>query len=184
MVLPVSVVQDKEHNTMNCEQVSDLLGPFHDGELFPDSTRGVVDHLARCPKCASEARSLRDLSEFIQRVGPARAPDGLFDRIASEANRLTVTSRSSPPWTRLLSRVAAGLLGALIVGAAWTSSTAALSSSSPQVVGKANSPIASLFREAASSLERQGSLNTDILRVQGHPEGQLMSRVMAEGRDR
>ena len=141
MILPVSVVQEKEPNTMNCEQVSDLLGPFHDGELSPDSARGVVDHLELCPKCASEASSLRDLSEFIQRVGPARVPDGLFNRIATEANRLVVAGRSSPRWTGLLPRVAAGFLGAFIVGAAWASSTAALSSLGPQRAGKADSPI-------------------------------------------
>ena len=184
MVLSVSVVQEQERNTMNCEQVSDLLGPFHDGELFPDSASGVAGHLARCPECASKASSLRDLSEFIKRVGPARAPDGLFDRIATEADRLTVTSRSSPRLTRLLSRVAAGFLGAFIVGVAWTSGTAALSGLSPQRAGTAESPIARLFREATSSLGRQGTLNEDILRLQSHPEGRLMSRVMAEGRDR
>ena len=184
MDLRVSVVQEKEHRTMNCEQVSDLLGPFLDEELFPDLARGVADHLERCPKCALEANSLRDLSEFLKRVGPARVPDGLLDRVATAASRLAITSPLSPRRAGLLPRVAAGFLGALIVGVAWTSSTAALSSSSPQRASKGDSPIARLFREATSSLERQGTLNEDILRVQSHPEGQLMSRVMAEGRDR
>ncbi len=169
---------------MNCEQVSGLLGAFLDEELRPGSASGVADHLERCPKCALEATSLRDLSKFLQRVGPACVPDGLFDRIATEASRLAVTSRPSPRRAGLLPRVAAGFLGALIVGATWTSSTAALSSNGPQRVGKADSPIARLFREATSSFERQGTLNGDILRMQSHPEGQLMSRVMAEGRDR
>jgi len=49
---------------MNCDQVSEKLGPYLDGELDEEIGRRIGEHLATCADCRAELEQLRRLAEI------------------------------------------------------------------------------------------------------------------------
>jgi anti-sigma factor RsiW len=66
---------------MDCDDVRPLLEPFHDGELAAADRQVVEAHLAGCPACRGELRSLTETAELVRRHGRFRLPDDLADGI-------------------------------------------------------------------------------------------------------
>jgi hypothetical protein len=56
----------------SCRSHADLVGPYVLGALEPDETEAMRRHLADCPRCAAEVRSLSDLPALLD---SARAED-------------------------------------------------------------------------------------------------------------
>lgn len=77
---------------MNCNEVKELLMPFHDGELDPAMAAEVEAALVGCPECQSELAELSLIHAFAADAFTATAPevdlsgvyDGVMARIAVE----------------------------------------------------------------------------------------------------
>lgn len=77
---------------MNCNEVRELLMPFHDGELDPAATAEVEAALAGCPDCSAELAELRLVHAFasdaftapLAEVDLSGFTDGVMARIAAE----------------------------------------------------------------------------------------------------
>lgn len=50
---------------MNCPEVAPLVSRFFDGELDGSHMRTVALHIARCPECEGELRSLESLQRLV-----------------------------------------------------------------------------------------------------------------------
>jgi hypothetical protein len=66
---------------MNCDQVQNLLGRFHDGELGPAERSAVATHLRVCPRCAAGLAAAAELGELARALPEPEAPADLWDRI-------------------------------------------------------------------------------------------------------
>jgi anti-sigma factor RsiW len=84
-------------NATNCDDISDLLEPFTDGELAMAEQETVAFHLRDCAKCRQEVDGLRELHGKLQRLVPYKAPADLAGRIGDKlaAARSTEAGRSS-----------------------------------------------------------------------------------------
>src|SRR5690606_31096865 len=77
---------------MNCNEVKELLMPFHDGELDPATAAEVEKSLASCESCQSELAELGRIGLFanaafampVEGVDLASVYDGVMARIAAE----------------------------------------------------------------------------------------------------
>ncbi|MCA9517836.1 MAG: zf-HC2 domain-containing protein [Myxococcales bacterium] len=77
---------------MNCNEVKELLMPFHDGELDPATAAEVEKSLASCESCQSELAELGRIGLFanaafampVEGVDLAGVYDGVMARIAAE----------------------------------------------------------------------------------------------------
>jgi hypothetical protein len=68
---------------MTCDQVQQLLGRFHDGELEPSKRTSVEAHLRTCGRCSAELTAIGDLGEVIRSASELDPPSGLWDQITS-----------------------------------------------------------------------------------------------------
>lgn len=59
---------------MRCDRVQPLLSAYADGELPPTLAGKVAEHLAGCPTCAAESRSLAGLVEALQALSEEEPP--------------------------------------------------------------------------------------------------------------
>lgn len=66
---------------MSCGQVKDWLGPYLDGEDSADTRRVMETHIASCPGCTAELKSLRRITSLIAQPAKAPVPPGLWDAI-------------------------------------------------------------------------------------------------------
>lgn len=87
----------KAMSATNCDDISDLLEPFTDGELAMAEQEAVALHLRDCAKCRQEVDSLRDLHGKLARLVPYRVPADLAGRIGDKlaAARSREAGRSS-----------------------------------------------------------------------------------------
>jgi anti-sigma factor RsiW len=98
----------------SCEEVTDLLEPFADGELALTDQEAVALHVRGCTECRLRLEELRVLRGKLKRLPPYKAPAGLASRIADrlaerrEPARRTAGSAWSMP---LASHLAAALIG-------------------------------------------------------------------------
>jgi anti-sigma factor RsiW len=97
---------------MRCEDCRDLLAADADGELLPEESSAIRDHLASCVSCATEQGALRELSRRLKGGLIARpAPDLLEARIRGALARddpySPARSAVRPRWT---SMAAAGVM--------------------------------------------------------------------------
>jgi hypothetical protein len=103
---------------MNCDQVQNLLGRFHDGELGPADRSAVATHLGGCPRCAAELAAAAELGELARALPEPEPPPDLWDRIdrrLADADFRARPVRCLPrPWTA--AAAAAVLLVALAAG--------------------------------------------------------------------
>ena len=65
------------------EEVAEMLATYSLDALPPDEAALVEQHLADCPRCRAELASLQEVAALLAGSDTA-APDGLWDRIASE----------------------------------------------------------------------------------------------------
>jgi len=69
---------------MNCEEATDLMDGYLDGELDPDTSQTIEQHLRDCPNCEQAYKAHTALSHAISRGAPYyKAPTGLRERIQS-----------------------------------------------------------------------------------------------------
>jgi anti-sigma factor RsiW len=57
----------------DCRQVADVLQAYLDGELPPDKTHLVAEHLEHCERCGIEADVYREVKESLHQL--ATPPD-------------------------------------------------------------------------------------------------------------
>lgn len=74
-----------------------LAGPFLDGELTAGEARRYLRHLARCPECRAELRTIRRLSQLLRAWGrPGPWETGPEDALEVEPRRESRAERPSP----------------------------------------------------------------------------------------
>jgi anti-sigma factor RsiW len=80
---------------MNCEQATDLMDAYLDGELDPITSQTVEQHLLECPKCEAAFESHTALALAISQGAPYyRAPAELHQRVQSSLRDVIETSAS------------------------------------------------------------------------------------------
>ncbi len=67
---------------MSCEQVGDLLGAFHDGEVTPRARAAIEAHLAVCPTCAAALATMTELRELARGLPEPEPPGDLWEQLA------------------------------------------------------------------------------------------------------
>ncbi len=102
-----------------CSSHTDLIGPYVLGALDPDEMEAMRHHLAACPRCAAEVRSLADVPALLD---AARADDevaalspGLEDQVLDRFVKERAAAR--PPrrrWPRVA--IPAIAVAALVAG--------------------------------------------------------------------
>jgi hypothetical protein len=65
------------------DEYSDLLGVYALDAVDPDERERVELHLRDCPRCRAEVAEHREVAAYLSQSG-ATAPEGVWDRIASE----------------------------------------------------------------------------------------------------
>jgi anti-sigma factor RsiW len=97
----------------SCEEVTDLLDPFADGELALSDQEAVAEHVRGCTACQLHVEELRALRGKLKRLPSYRAPAGLANRIA---DRLAEKREPAPrtAWSAWSMPVATHLAAALI----------------------------------------------------------------------
>ena len=70
-------------NPLAHEDIQELLGAYALHAVDPDEAEVVERHLEGCPRCRAEVEGHREVATLIGNSGGG-APDGLWDRIASE----------------------------------------------------------------------------------------------------
>jgi len=99
---------------MRCDEVRDLLGADADGELMPEESNAIHEHLASCPQCTAEQDAMRELTHRLKEgIERPRAPDVLKARIRSTLARPDVMETETHAPTRRPRRtslIAAGLM--------------------------------------------------------------------------
>ena len=99
----------------NCDDISDLLEPFTDGELAMAEQETVALHLRDCAKCRQEVDNLRDLHGKLRRLVPYRTPADLAGRIRDKLAAAQETQAGQSSWRAwvipLSTHVAAVLIG-------------------------------------------------------------------------
>lgn len=66
-----------------CDQMKEALSAYADGELSADETRVVEEHLASCPSCAEDLKTMNEIEQRLRRFSKEEgAPDGLWESIS------------------------------------------------------------------------------------------------------
>ncbi|MDP8236025.1 MAG: zf-HC2 domain-containing protein [Candidatus Erginobacter occultus] len=66
---------------MKCEEITDLLSGYLDGELDEGERKRVEEHLSVCPACAEELRALRGCVEGIGSLEEVEPPADFLSRV-------------------------------------------------------------------------------------------------------
>jgi hypothetical protein len=78
---------------MTHAEIEELLGAYALDAVDASEARVVEAHLAECPRCRAEVAAHREVASLLGNAGGS-APDGLWDRIATE---LDAEFRDVPP---------------------------------------------------------------------------------------
>ena len=65
------------------EEIQELLGAYALDAVDPDEAEAIERHLETCPRCRAEVEGHREVASMLGNSG-GDAPDGLWDRIASQ----------------------------------------------------------------------------------------------------
>jgi len=65
------------------EEIQELLGAYALDAVEPDEAEAIDHHLEGCPRCRAEVEGHREVASMLGNSG-GDAPDGLWDRIASQ----------------------------------------------------------------------------------------------------
>ena len=91
-----------------CEDYGALLDPYIDGELSPEDTARVREHLRRCDGCRAYVQAALLLRENFPEVEDTEVPDGFAESVMG-----TIRSGAAPqkkrrsPWVKVLVPLAA-----------------------------------------------------------------------------
>lgn len=66
---------------MCCDDMRELLGPYVDGEVSPDTCAAIDAHICACEHCRYEVGRLQELGNRIQAGGAVCIPPALWERI-------------------------------------------------------------------------------------------------------
>lgn len=83
-------------NPLAHEEIQDLLGAYALHAVEPDEAELVERHLEECPKCRAEVEGHREVASLLGNAG-GDAPEGLWDRIASELDEAPPPMRLTLP---------------------------------------------------------------------------------------
>ena len=73
---------------MNCNEISQLLGAYLDGELEETLRPEVEKHLGDCPDCRKEADAIADFSSLVRTTLPTyEAPSKLKAKIRASLRK-------------------------------------------------------------------------------------------------
>lgn len=89
----------------SCDRIREGLLDFVEGEMPAWQSREAENHVARCPKCAREARELRDTLARLRTLPEPGLPNGLLDDVAAAVRRRI--AHETPPRLQFHQRVAA-----------------------------------------------------------------------------
>ena len=98
---------------MNCQEYTEHLSAYHDGELTETLRVRVAAHTAQCSECHAKLESFGEVSALLAASRRATLPPaGIWDRIEASAtkNAHALPSRQGP-WRSFLPRVAAVMIG-------------------------------------------------------------------------
>lgn len=70
----------------SCDYEQDI-GPYLDGQLPPEASRVIRDHLEHCDSCQLEARRLETISRLVRSATVPTIPTGLLDDLHQRARR-------------------------------------------------------------------------------------------------
>ena len=108
---------------MNCQEITDRLVFFVDGELPLSESEPVRQHLESCEPCARRARAESAVREAVAATDYHPAPPGLETRIRAALDTAAAAPRRRlvPLWfDRVLSRPVLGAVtAALLVAVGW-----------------------------------------------------------------
>jgi hypothetical protein len=65
------------------DEFSEVLGAYALDAVDPDERERIERHLVECPRCRAEVAEHREVAAYLSHTG-ATAPEGVWDRIASE----------------------------------------------------------------------------------------------------
>lgn len=110
---------------MDCGQIKELLGRFHDGELDAVEAQVVSEHVADCAYCNAELAALKRLTRLIKETRPADPPISTWRQVLERLSPFARTDRKRQTLLGRFSRAAAILvmvgLGAWGAVAWWNS---------------------------------------------------------------
>lgn len=105
---------------MHCNEAQPLLSAFHDGELSPERSRFVEEHIALCQACSQRLDSLRKLSALVDESRSPAAPPSLLAKLQNPPN-LDRPEKKLPPRWRSVAVLGGVCATVLVVGLlAWT----------------------------------------------------------------
>lgn len=107
---------------MECQQVSERLSSFHDGELSEPAAREIQAHLASCRDCRQKLADMQALSRLVQEA-QVPVPADLWHKIDARQNPAdpAAPGRTRPRWWAMAT--AAAVLMAVGIILRLTSST-------------------------------------------------------------
>ena len=97
----------------SCEEVTDLLEPFADGELALSDQEAVAQHVRGCTECQLHLEELRVFRGKLKRLPPFKAEAGLASRLAERLAEKREPARREA-WSAWSMPVASHLAAALI----------------------------------------------------------------------
>ena len=149
-----------------CISMQAKLSDYLDGRLTGREMQRIAAHLERCPGCASEWTSLRELQSSLAALGAVPEPDDLLLRIRVAVSQERAKSRKHPLQTwRLVWRNTVGpfllqagagfasavlLLGAVILLVGIVTKPEAAQASGDEPLGMATAPHLLYFLSGAS----------------------------------
>ena len=83
-------------NPLAHEEIQELLGAYALHAVEPEESEQIERHLDECPRCRSEVAGHREVAALLGNSG-GDAPDGLWDRIASQLEEAPPPMRLSIP---------------------------------------------------------------------------------------
>ncbi len=103
---------------MHCDEIQELLSPYHDGELSPAERLAVDTHLVECATCTDELTGFEKLSGLAAKLVDPVPPANLWERIDGQREVVESPSASTQRSRRKTWTVALAAL--LLVGTSLT----------------------------------------------------------------
>jgi len=100
---------------ISCHQAREQFSDYYDGALVADRAE-VSDHIAACPACAAEYRSLARTIEIIRAIPTEEPAMDLWQEFAPQLTayeaeqKLTVRERIRRNWLQVVGRFSEGLI--------------------------------------------------------------------------
>ena len=99
----------KRNSPLTCEQVSELISEYIDGELDDATAAAVASHIDNCDACRQLYEEISAVCRAVSEAGEVQIPDGLHERIMDSVNAQKRASRRRRTITYLGFGVAAML---------------------------------------------------------------------------